>query len=94
MIRSICVFCGSSSGAAPVYQEAARAFAVDAAERGIRLVYGGASVGLMLDAGGYYSPLIRFLDHAGAEGFIRPAQRGMLVVERDATRLIDKLVSR
>jgi uncharacterized protein (TIGR00730 family) len=180
MIRSICVFCGSSSGVSPAYETAARAFAESLVERNIRLVYGGASVGLMgtiadtalraggtvvgvipralvdreiahrgltelhvvdtmherkarmadlsdafvalpgglgtleelfevwtwgmlglhakpygiLDVDGYYSPLIRFLDHARDEGFVRPAQRAMLVVETDATRLLDGLVSR
>jgi uncharacterized protein (TIGR00730 family) len=55
----ICVFCGSSVGARPAFAEAARALGRRAAERGIGLVYGGASVGLMgvlanaaLDAGG------------------------------------------
>src|SRR3954471_24865979 len=47
VIRSICVFCGSANGVAPMYFDAARAFATVAAERGLRLVYGGASVGLM-----------------------------------------------
>jgi uncharacterized protein (TIGR00730 family) len=48
----------------------------------------------ILDVDGYYSPLIDFLDHATAEGFIRPSQRAMLVIENDAMRLIDKLASR
>lgn len=48
----------------------------------------------ILNVTDYYSPLIRFLDHASDEGFIRPAQRAMLVVEDDATRLLDKLASR
>src|SRR5580765_6173089 len=47
MVQSICVFCGSSAGASDDYVVAARAFATEAARRGIRLVYGGASVGLM-----------------------------------------------
>jgi len=180
MIRSICVFCGSSSGVKGAYEDAARAFAEHAARRGIRLVYGGASVGLMgaiadaarraggeiigvipralvdreiahsgltklhvvdtmherkammaelsdafvalpgglgtleelfevwtwgmlglhakpyaiLNVDGYYSPLIDFLDHARDEGFIRSAQRAMLVVEDDAMRLLDTLASR
>ena len=47
----------------------------------------------LLDVDGYYTPLIRFLDHARDEGFVRPAQRALLVVDDDATRLIDKLVS-
>jgi len=180
MIRSICVFCGSSSGVKGAYKDAARAFADHAARQGIRLVYGGASVGLMgsiadaalraggevigvipralvdreiahsgltklhvvdtmherkammaelsdafvalpgglgtleelfevwtwgmlglhakpyaiLNVDGYYSPLIDFLDHARDEGFIRPAQRAMLVVDDDAMRLVDTLASR
>jgi uncharacterized protein (TIGR00730 family) len=48
----------------------------------------------VLDVDGYYSPLIHFLDHARDEGFIRPAQRAVLAVETDATRLLDRLVSR
>jgi uncharacterized protein (TIGR00730 family) len=180
MIRSICVFCGSSNGIRAGYETAARAFGQSAARRGIRLVYGGASVGLMgamadaalhaggevvgviprqlvdreiahrglttlhvvdtmherkammadlsdafvalpgglgtleelfevwtwgmlglhekpygiLNVDGYYSPLIRFLDHARDEGFVRSAQRAMLVVEDDTTRLLDALASR
>jgi uncharacterized protein (TIGR00730 family) len=47
MIRSICVFCGSSNGGDAAYLEAAGAFGTIAAERGLRIVYGGASVGLM-----------------------------------------------
>jgi uncharacterized protein (TIGR00730 family) len=44
---SLCVFCGSSPGARPAYREAARALGRALAEREIRLVYGGAAVGLM-----------------------------------------------
>ncbi|CAM2142989.1 Cytokinin riboside 5'-monophosphate phosphoribohydrolase [Pararobbsia alpina] len=47
MIRSVCVYCGSSSGAEPVYAEAAREFGRALAEAGITLVYGGGKVGLM-----------------------------------------------
>jgi uncharacterized protein (TIGR00730 family) len=43
----ICVFCGSSSGAAPAYAAAARALGAVMAARGIGLVYGGGNVGLM-----------------------------------------------
>lgn len=46
-IRSICVYCGSSSRARDEYFEAARATARAIASRGISLVYGGAKVGLM-----------------------------------------------
>ena len=55
----VCVFCGASAGGRPAYAEAARAFGALLAERGIGLVTGGGSVGLMgvvadavLDAGG------------------------------------------
>jgi len=43
----ICVFCGSSVGKKPDYLEAARNFGQLLARRGIGLVYGGASVGMM-----------------------------------------------
>ena len=43
----ICVFCGSSAGARPEYADAARALACALADRGLGLVYGGGSVGLM-----------------------------------------------
>jgi uncharacterized protein (TIGR00730 family) len=43
----ICVFCGSSPGADPGYLEQAAALGALLAERGIGLVYGGASVGTM-----------------------------------------------
>lgn len=43
----ICVFCGSSTGARPAYAEAARAVGAALVRRGVGLVYGGGSVGLM-----------------------------------------------
>jgi len=46
-MRSICVFCGSSSGAQSVYADAAREMGRTLAERRLRLVYGGGHVGLM-----------------------------------------------
>jgi uncharacterized protein (TIGR00730 family) len=46
-MRRICVFCGSSSGRDPVYAEQAAALGKLLAERGLGLVYGGASVGIM-----------------------------------------------
>ena len=46
-MRRICVFCGSNSGRLPAYREAAAALGRTLAGRGIGLVYGGASVGLM-----------------------------------------------
>ena len=46
-LHSICVFCGSSFGKRPEYTEAAKTLGTELAERQIRLVYGGGSVGLM-----------------------------------------------
>jgi hypothetical protein len=58
-LAAVCVFCGSNRGASPAYEQAAGEVGRLLAGRGIRLVYGGASEGLMgvvadaaLDAGG------------------------------------------
>jgi uncharacterized protein (TIGR00730 family) len=46
-LKSVCVFCGSNSGAGETYAETARALARAIARRGLKLVYGGGNVGLM-----------------------------------------------
>lgn len=46
-MRSIAVYCGSSSGASEVYLKTADALGRELAKREITLVYGGSSVGLM-----------------------------------------------
>lgn len=58
-IKTICVFCGSSSGKRANYMAAAEQLGTVLAEQGIRLVYGGGGIGLMggiartvVDAGG------------------------------------------
>ncbi|MCS7051934.1 MAG: TIGR00730 family Rossman fold protein, partial [Thermomicrobium sp.] len=55
----ICIFCGSRIGHRPIYRMHAERLARRLAERGIGIVYGGGSIGLMgvvadaaLDAGG------------------------------------------
>jgi uncharacterized protein (TIGR00730 family) len=178
-MKSVCVFSGSSPGVRPVHLASARRIGEALAARGIRLVYGGSSVGLMgavadaalarggevvgvlpefmvsreiahpgltelvlvgsmherkaqmaaradafvalpggfgtldelfevltwsllglhqpqkpsavLDVDGYYASLIAFLDHAVAEGFVRPEHRALLFVDRDPDRLLDRL---
>jgi uncharacterized protein (TIGR00730 family) len=45
--RAICLFCGSSPGADPLFRQAAAALGRCFAEQHLRLVYGGGSVGLM-----------------------------------------------
>ncbi len=47
MIRTICVFCGSGTGAKPVYRVEAEKMARYFTAHAIHLVYGGANVGLM-----------------------------------------------
>jgi uncharacterized protein (TIGR00730 family) len=176
-MRSVCVYCASNPGARPSYTAAARRLGEALAERGLALVYGGASVGLMgtvadavmakggraigvlpdfmikrevahhaltelrlvgsmherkaemaahadafialpggfgtldelfemltwaqlglhqkpvalLDVDGYYTPLVAFLDHATAEGLLRPEYRAMLLVGHDADELLDRM---
>ena len=46
-IKAVCVYCGSGPGANPRFVEAARTFGRILAENGMRLVYGGGSIGLM-----------------------------------------------
>jgi uncharacterized protein (TIGR00730 family) len=173
------VFCGSSAGARPEYLEHAVDLGRMLAQRGITVVYGGASVGLMgalaeavlgdggevigviprrlvemevahaglshlhvvetmherkalmaeladvviampggagtldelfefltwrqlgfhrkpiglLEVTGYWAPLLDFLDHAVQERFLRAEIRAALLVERDATALLDRLES-
>ncbi len=46
-IHRLAIFCGSNPGARPDYVKAARTFGAMLASRGIGVVYGGSSVGLM-----------------------------------------------
>ena len=176
-MRSICVFCGASSGRDPSYAAAAAAVGTELARRGIELVYGGGRLGLMgvvadaalaaggrvtgviptglvdrelahpavselqivatlherkavmaeladafialpgglgtleelaevlswaqlglhakpigaLDVGGFWAGLVGHLDHAATEGFVSEAHRGLLLVEDDLDRLLERL---
>ncbi|NJM40235.1 MAG: TIGR00730 family Rossman fold protein [Anaerolineae bacterium] len=77
-MKSICVFCGSSTGANPIYLAMAQQLGEAIAQADLGLVYGGASVGLMgavadaaLSAGGSVTGVIphslrgKELDHKG-----------------------------
>ena len=44
-----------------------------------------------LDAAGYFTPLMTFLDQAVAAGFIRPQHRSSAIVDSDPVRLLDRL---
>ncbi|HEY4986760.1 MAG TPA: TIGR00730 family Rossman fold protein [Bradyrhizobium sp.] len=64
-IRTVCVYCGSGPGTNPRFVEAAVGLGKALAESGIRLVYGGGSIGLMgavatsvLDHGGNVTGII------------------------------------
>jgi hypothetical protein len=46
-LRSVCVYCGSSETTKPEYLDLATRFGEALARRGLRLVYGGGSIGLM-----------------------------------------------
>jgi len=65
IIRTVCVYCGSGPGTNPRFIEAAKALGKSFAENGIRLVYGGGSLGMMgavassvLDHGGNVTGII------------------------------------
>jgi uncharacterized protein (TIGR00730 family) len=65
-IKTVCVYCGSGPGTNPHFIEAAIAFGKALADDGIRLVYGGGSLGLM---GAVASSV---LDHGGSVTGIIP----------------------
>ena len=176
---SVCVYCGSRSGAKPGYATLAHALGTAIGQRGWQLVYGGGRAGLMgivanaalaaggrvvgvipeslmtlevghaglselhvvktmherkqlmaersdafvampggigtfeelfevwtwrhlgyhqrplglLDAEGYWTPMVAFLTHAVAEGFMGDDQMSMLRVDDDAERLLDTLLA-
>jgi len=178
-VKRVLVFCGSSPGSRPEYAEYADAAGRLLASRGLEVVYGGASVGLMgaladgalaaggtvigviptrlveseiahagltklhvvetmherkrlmgelsdavialpggtgtldelfelftwrqlglhhkpiglLDIGGYWQPLLAFLEHAVNERFLHAEHLDTLLVERDAAALVDRLGS-
>lgn len=47
----------------------------------------------LLDVDGYWAPLLAFLDHAVAEGFLRPEHRALVLDDGDAPRLLDRLAA-
>jgi uncharacterized protein (TIGR00730 family) len=65
-IKTVCVYCGSGPGTNPRFTDSARALGKIFAENGIRLVYGGGSLGMM----GAIATSV--LDHGGAVTGIIP----------------------
>lgn len=175
-MKRICVYCGSSPGRRSEYRDSGRALGREIAARGLSLVYGGASIGVMgavadavleqggqvigvipeslavkevahpglselvvvdsmherkarmaelsdafvalpggwgtieeifemltwaqlglhskpcglLNVAGYYDSLCRFLESAIEERFVKDAHRGMILMEDDPARLLDR----
>src|SRR3954454_11698818 len=85
-IKSICVYCASGPGTNPHFVEAARDFGRILAQNGIRLVYGGGSVGLMGELA------VSVLDHGGIVTGIIPD----FLVDREhmLTRSQERVITR
>ena len=176
-MKSICVYCGASTGKNQKYIDTAKQVGEVLAKKGLRLVYGGGDVGLMgfmataakengaeiigvipqslidmeiamldvtelivvntmherkaimekrsdafiampggfgtmdeffeivtwsqlgfhkkpiglLNVGGYYDHLIKFVDQAVREGFVKPSHRDMIHIDSDIEKLLAKL---
>ena len=82
-IKTVCVYCGSGPGTNPRFVEAARAFGKILAESGIRLVYGGGSIGLM----GAVATSV--LDHGGKVTGIIP---DFLTIRENALRRVQEMI--
>lgn len=82
-IRTVCVYCGSGPGTNPRFVEAAKAFGKILAESGIRLVYGGGSIGLM----GAVATSV--LDHGGTVTGIIP---DFLTIRENALKRVQELI--
>jgi uncharacterized protein (TIGR00730 family) len=82
-INTVCVYCGSGPGTNPRFVEAAIALGKAFAENGIRLVYGGGSIGLM----GAVATSV--LDHGGTVTGIIP---DFLTVRENALKRVQEMI--
>ena len=82
-MKRLCVYLGSSPGFDPLYRAAAADLGRAMAARGIDLVYGGGSVGLM----GVIA------DAVLAAGFLKQVHRDLLIVADDIDGLFDRLAA-
>jgi uncharacterized protein (TIGR00730 family) len=82
-IRTVCVYCGSGPGNNPRFVEAATDFGKALADNGIRLVYGGGSIGLM----GAVATSV--LDHGGSVTGIIP---GFLTARENALTRVQEMI--
>ena len=82
-IRTVCVYCGSGPGTNPRFVEAAIGLGKALAENGIRLVYGGGSIGLM----GAVATSV--LDHGGSVTGIIP---DFLTARENALKRVQEMI--
>jgi uncharacterized protein (TIGR00730 family) len=82
-IKTVCVYCGSGPGTDPLFVEAAIALGKNLAENGIRLVYGGGSLGLMGAVAG------SVLDHGGTVTGIIP---DFLTLRENALKRVQEMI--
>jgi uncharacterized protein (TIGR00730 family) len=82
-IKTVCVYCGSGPGTDPRFTEAAVALGKILAENGVRLVYGGGSLGLM---GAVASSV---LDHGGTVTGIIP---DFLTLRENALKRVQEMI--
>jgi len=82
-IKTVCVYCGSGPGTNPHFMEAATDLGKTLAENGIRLVYGGGSIGLM----GAVATAV--LDHGGSVTGIIP---DFLTTRENALARVQELI--
>jgi uncharacterized protein (TIGR00730 family) len=88
-LRSVCVYCGSSSGADAAYVDAGRVLGAAIASAGLRLVYGGGTKGIMgavaegaASRGGHILGIIpKFLMNKEAPDIHRTANAEIVVTE-------------
>lgn len=86
-IRSICVYCGSSTGRDNIYSESGRALGMAIGQAGLRLVYGGGTKGIMgdvaagtIEAGGKVTGIIPQFLMSKEAGNIEPEHFDELVI--------------
>jgi uncharacterized protein (TIGR00730 family) len=82
-IKTVCVYCGSGPGTDPRFVEAAIGLGKALAENGVRLVYGGGSIGLM----GAVATSV--LDHGGIVTGIIP---GFLTTRENALKRVQEMI--
>jgi len=47
----------------------------------------------LLNVNGFYDPLLQLLDHSIAEGFVKPKQRDLVLVEPDFRKVLDRMAN-